>query len=61
MGLDFVRRGVACAVVFLFHAQSHFGIGLTGTVSILSWEEVYCIVAALGGYGWMFQTQLGSI
>ena len=27
---------------FLISSES-FGIGLTGTVSILSWEEVYCI------------------
>ena len=24
--------------------------GLTGTVSILSWEEVYCAITALDGY-----------
>ena len=29
-----------------------FEIGLTGTVSMLSGEEAYCMVVALGGYGW---------
>ena len=47
--------------VFLSLHQSHFGIGLTGTVNILSWEEVYCIVTIVGGYGWKFETQLGTI
>jgi len=40
-----------CEVVlsFLFLSSSEsVGIGLTGTVSILSWEEVYCIVAHSG-------------
>src|SRR6266481_214682 len=47
MGLEFVRRGVVYFSIFL--SQSHL-MGLTGTVSILSWEEVYCRVPALGGY-----------
>ena len=59
MGLEFVRRGVVYFSICL--SQSHFGMGLTGTVSILSWEEVYCIVTALGGYGWLFGTQLEDI
>ena len=42
-------------LVFLSLHQCRFGIGLTGTVSILSWEEVYCIVIALSGYGWYLQ------
>jgi len=36
--LDFVRWGVIKISFSIL--QSNFGIGLTGTVSILSWEEV---------------------
>src|SRR5882724_3351630 len=34
----------------LFFHRFFFMAGLTGTVSILCWEEVYCAITALDGY-----------
>src|SRR5882724_216571 len=42
---------VGCYQFLFLFIRVIFEIGLTGTGSILSWE-VYCIVIALGGYGW---------
>src|SRR5882724_80373 len=50
-----------CYQFFFLFIRVIFGIGLTVTVSILSWEEVYCIVTTVGGYGWIIKTQLGTI